>query len=505
VGRVYAVMAAMGAWLLKDGPLGWRASKAPLASVLVVVLSFIIPALMDRPYSLNLSFFGPGDNIFVSYFHGLAASAVEIGSNWVRLSQGLFGPLPIFLGLIAWGFAAAEPERRRAAGRLAALYLAFLAALFHYGPTQPADGFLRIWIPFLFILFGAVGQSFWWTFGRAFQFLADKARGRRDVSLRPVAAWPLVLLAVLIGYAGYTMLRGAEQVYATMEYKRDRQPLALDPGQVDLLLDRARPGDRVLYDSMIVMPFYFTEGALRLGAVYFHPDLADSPVTRKWLAKPDVRFAAVYNPLIRRPEYEGVDEHKWWITSPDFRHSPLSDRRTRGPLSFEGVILAQNFRWLEIMPTTRDNPARLILGVDNPGPAVDLIVAPVAETGMPRAEHRLTAKAPAGFTGDLEFTWPTPALMKRLRVILPGGATDLRLTGISFGDDPLRWPWPRKALVTFQERGGGVGPITVHFDPAAQLPPPLNARPVTVLNDDGSSVLIQIGNRPSRTNPENNS
>jgi hypothetical protein len=65
--------------------------------------------------------------------------------------------------------------------------------------------------------------------------------------------------------------------------------------------------------------------------------------------------------------------------------------------------------------------------------------------------------------------------------------------GIIFGEDSHHWPWAQKALLTFQPRDDCcTGPITVSFDPAALLPEPVNTRRITVLDDRGSSVLLEL-------------
>ena len=79
--------------------------------------------------------------------------------------------------------------------------------------------------------------------------------------------------------------RGVEQVYATMEHTIERQPLKFSASQPKLLLSRARPGDRVLYTSMIIMPYYFIHGAMKLGAVYYHPTMRGSRLAEKWLKR----------------------------------------------------------------------------------------------------------------------------------------------------------------------------------------------------------------------------
>ena len=91
--------------------------------------------------------------------------------------------------------------------------------------------------------------------------------------------------------------------------------------------------------------------------------------------------------------------------------------------------------------------------------------------------------------GQPEFRHPPG--VKRLRILLPGGAPRYQIQGIIFGEDRLLWPWSQKANLTLMPREQ-LPAITVSFDPADILPAPLNTRAVRVLDDQGSSVLFQL-------------
>jgi hypothetical protein len=60
-----------------------------------------------------------------------------------------------------------------------------------------------------------------------------------------------------------------------------------------------------------------------------------------------------------------------------------------------------------------------------------------------------------------------------------------------FGEDRFLWPWTQKADLTLRPREGAPE-VTVSFDPAAILPPPLRSAKVSILDDYGSSVLLQL-------------
>jgi hypothetical protein len=64
--------------------------------------------------------------------------------------------------------------------------------------------------------------------------------------------------------------------------------------------------------------------------------------------------------------------------------------------------------------------------------------------------------------------------------------------GITFGNDKAMWPWSQKADLVLLAKDPFTGKITLSFDPAKILPPPLNKKKITVLDDRGSSVLFRI-------------
>ena len=287
--------------------------------------------------------------------------------------------------------------------------------------------------------------------------------------------------------------RGSEQVAAVAHFLREKEPLAFYPSQPRDLLAHARPGDRVLYTSFQLMDYYLINGGLSLGAVYYHPDLENSLAKFGWLTRPDLRFAVTFQPTVYHPSFEGKDEPWWWITMPNFRYSPLNQGRTHGPLAREGKIPADLYRWLEVKPATKEAPKTLRINIDNPGDESVLEAALVDQEGKPLDRHRQTLKVPGRWSGWLTVDLADMPPDGSVRLLFPREADKFKVAALTFGEDRLHWPWSQKALLTFQPRYDTTGPITVSFDPKHLLPEELRARPVTVLDDRGSSVLLELG------------
>jgi len=291
------------------------------------------------------------------------------------------------------------------------------------------------------------------------------------------------------------MLRGGEQVLVMAKFLRDRQPLALDPGQPEMLLKHARPGDRVVYTSFILMPYYLIHGALRLGAAYYHPDFQGTSLATRGLSRPHVRFVVALNPAVYHPTFEGVAEHRWWKTWPDFRFSPLNKPRKFGPAAQDGKIIADHYHRLDLRVMTPDFPKTLRVYLDNTGSRGTLVVVPLNKAGEPLEHYRQKLQVPARWSGWLPVDLAATPSASAFRLIFPRGQDNYQVGGLTFGTDSLHWPWAQKARLTFYPRGGEIEPFSVSFNPTDLLPPSLQERQVSVLDDQGSSVLLQLQRR----------
>jgi hypothetical protein len=493
VGRIYAVMAVALALSLV-GFQEIRRAWLPAISVLLVLLACIV--FLNAVGGLGfvrLHILPRGDAPLMKMFYGAGVSVYAFLGDILRLQGGLFGSFPLFCGALALGLLTGESGQRTAAVKTLAIYGLFLVAALFYVSNHPADLLFRMWIPFLVILFGAVGQAFWYTARRTWRLLVAQRTGGEGTARGILEKWPVVVLAVLLGYALHMMITGGEQIIATGAHTENRQPLAFYPGQVDRLLSRARPGDRVLYTSMIIMPYYFIHGAMDLGAIYYHPSMGGTRTANEWLGRSDIRFAVVYNPTVYHPSFEGTSENKWWVTSPLFYFSPLFRERKYGPIAREGLIHASHFKWIELKVGTGVAPGSLRAFIRNPGRRSSLDLVPLDRYGRPVSKLRVRKAIEARFEGWVKINLARMASYSRFRILLPTDDPSFALGGLVFGKTSLRWPWAQKADLTFLPRDGGQDPITVSFDAAKILPSPFNKMQIRVLDDHGSSVLFQMG------------
>jgi len=492
IGAIYALVSVILALLFCQSHQRRKICLPIAAVILVVALTFIFGAVTRLPFIPNLLKMPGGHLSLPAMCRGAVSSGLKVTLEIVRTAGGLFGSLPIFLAAVVLGLITLAGNLRRPVLTIIYLYLILLAGSLFYPSNHPADLFFRLWIPLAVILYGLVAQSLafagrWsWESGQQFQ---QKIKLTADGGLQLL--WPLVLLAFLTGYAVQMAVKGGEIMVATARFMELREPLELSAKQPRLLLSRAQPGDKVLYNSIILMPYYLIYGAARLGAVYYHPSFQDAARASAWLNLPELRFAVAYNPLASHPSFAGVDETDCWIGNPDFYFSPLNQPRKNGPLAPYGQIAAAEFAWLELEVKTGNFPKLLKIKIDNPeGPAA-LAVIPVSASGTLLPRSQITATIPAHWSGWITLDLAACPEVKRFRIMVPPGAPGYYLAGMIFGEERFLWPWTQKAGLTLRPREGAPE-VTVSFDAAAILPAPLQGRKVSVLDDYGSSVLLEL-------------
>lgn len=491
VGRLYALIAAAIAVAMPKFRFRGKKLLALLGIVALVALAFLIFAYFRNIGMVRLPLIPRGDGIIMGFLNAAIQNAFVLFLQIERYGPGMFGSLAVWLGLVVLGVCVSSQETRLVFSRFFLFYMFFFVGLLFVQGYHPGDIIFRVWAPPVFVLFGAVGTAVAFVIDQALDLFEN--RERTDSSdLRSVhPALVLTALAVIAGYMTQTAMSGSEQIYATMLHAEQRQPLDFRDEQVQKLLNEAEPEDRVLYDSMIIMPFYFSHGAMKLGAVYYHPSFVGDPTAEEWLNRQDIRFAVTYNPTVYHPSYEGRDENNQWLGSPDFRYSPLSTRRTGRPISREGWIPTDEYRALLVTPRTGKVGDRLQILYRNRGGACALMVHPVRSDGNGEALQPVRVPVPARSTGRVTADMGNAAA-DSYRIEFPGGRPKLSIGGVVFGDDPNRWPWRQKATITFVQRGACDCSVTRSFDAAKMLPQHVRKFHVTVLDDAGSSVLFRI-------------
>jgi hypothetical protein len=121
---------------------------------------------------------------------------------------------------------------------------------------------------------------------------------------------------------------------------------------------------------------------------------------------------------------------------------------------------------------------------------------PVGPQGELRNERQVRASIPARWSGWITLgTIEATGEAHRFRIVFPEGRPPYQMGGVVFGEDGHRWPWAQKTSLILMAKNPETGRVELNFDPAALLPWPLNQHAIEVVEDGGSSVLLQIDRR----------
>jgi hypothetical protein len=517
LGAVYSLIAAILALALSGTTFSRRAWATAAVAAGILAVALLMPT---RIYNLSeyVSIVTPVQ-ILTQGARSVAKALVEA----VKLDQGLYGSLPFFLACIALGVIVASPEQRARLVTFLKVYSVFLVVSLFYPPREPGDTFLRLWIPVVVALFGAIGAAWQTALRLAWNWMKGFSSDSRKAVFQGVKeSWPLVAAALITGFVVQLSFAGAEQVVAMSEHFKNLWPLNVSSRQTDELLAKARPGDKVLYESMMLMNYFFAKGALDLGAVYYHPVLRGTLADTEWLRRPDLRFVVAFNPLAVHPGFEHLHERKWGTSCPDFRFSPLMAPKKQGPILSENGIEVRRYAYIDVEWTRDPPPHTMTVFVNNSGCSCAMLVSPINESGQPSEERTISFNVPARsdqrycaeFEGTPDLGPRTgrkgqdtksfkidlrsiPALRFRLR--FPTWNSQATIVGLHFDDSQLNWPWDSKGRLIIPDPAREAGTMVFSFDPEKIIPTTLRERSVTVVNDSGSSVLLEL--QPLRNEP----
>jgi hypothetical protein len=482
VGRAYALMATLLVFLLAGFPRTLKGWWPVLAAWSIIGGYTLLPFFVERPLLRFEAYpFPPGVDTLTIVSLTLDAAGKAV-LTWVN---GVVTP-GLVLGALLVGYGTTPPERRTNIIRTTLLLVSFLLlSLFYVIPPYPADLFIRMWIPVAVLLTGAVGQAVWFVLERSFIIPWKPAEaisetdtalfGGRSLSARSHVRLRLVVLMILVALAFDIVAHGQSTLAGTVAHMQDRQSIALEPEQPALLLAQSDPGDRVLYLDEIHRDFYLLHTGMQRGAVYY-PALRGTAEEAAWMQRTDLRFAVIWDPV------ESLALERDILDS--------------GVINRQGQIAASEVAWLRLEAPTPPEAETLRVRIHNSGRTGRVEVTPVDENGKLLRANRTGAEVAASWSGwvTLELDQSTRATSTRVwRIAFPEGES-LFVDGLTFGETDHQWPWQQHArLVLVTQAGAQRCARTVSFDASRLVPPPLDAKPLHVLDDRGASVLVRVG------------
>jgi hypothetical protein len=339
------------------------------------------------------------------------------------------------------------------------LFLTCFYVLFNY----PAELLKR-----LFIIWAIVAGS---VFGRGllvamvtpgwgtFPFLSQRLSVNLPQILTKPGSWRILLIAFLtIGY-GPRLIWNYGEYQKTRNEMIARQDFALDPAQPRLLQEEAQSKDIILYENLVVLPFFLSYGALRYGAVY----LPLLPLPAGFELKGDkVKWMAGWNPYLKLLAERSIADLKYPL--------PLSP----GAALHLQLTPEYQVESLEILST----PGNL----GPPGRRLSLEHRSDRETLSQNLEIHLGKWQ----THYLSKAWPGGELILRNQGNDPVYLAGLRLQ--PGNDQGLNWPWKGVVRVSWQTPGSA--PQT--FCQPQEYALAGRRYRIQVLQDGGASVLWKL-------------
>lgn len=504
IGCVYTVIAAFLMLFLAGFPRQLRGWLPFIWVAFLVGVAFLLPSLTDRP-ELNIRT-DPWPAGF-RWQDAVILALIAIQDAVVSWGRGVGSIAVASVGVLGGLWVVGRERRHLALALLGMLIGCMLLSLSYVYARYPADLLLRLWVPTAILLTGAIGAMLWWLIQQLGALLMSNhqllvpsppdAHAPTSAANNVRIGWlagcspKTRSLLVLVGLGGFfglafdVVVAGQAPLETTMKRMREVEDVVLSTRQPTLLLERAAPGDRVIYFDEIPRIFYLTHGALHLGAIHY-PGIKGTPEEAQWLGREDLHFAVIWDPV----ESLVMDKHYLDI----------------GVIDREGAITPERLLWMDLELPEATPPEPLSFLVRNSGNAAAVTAIPYGPDGKPVPSIGITATIPPRTAGRVTLNldqWPTSdAIPTRWQLRFSGHTRGVQVRGMVFGDDTRQWPWEQRAtlhLVTPQKTSLDLmhdldvrTTVTIPFDPKAILPTLLAGRRMTVLDDEGATVLIQL-------------
>ena len=467
IGRLYALLGIVLFIFLNTKQLKRTDWLAIGLSVLIVLITFLLPQILTRP---ELSF--PADpppadwSIWTGYYNN-GIEAVSIIKLWL---QSFGGPLLAAL-LVSIGLLSLPPgeQRTQVLGTMVLLVGLLFASLLQVLPRYPAEAFGRVWLPAAILLTGLIAHGIWrWAAAvlhSSRQLLQNGLPGFTDKHWglsRPGWAFVLLLLfgLLLIRIGTNNVIEGQRTLREILSIMMEVQDSRLAVEQPSILLQAGCKD--VLYMSEVPMHLYLVHGALECGAIY-HPALEGPSDEKHWIQdNPDLGYVVTWNPTIQSTSVGGG--------------SPLAlDRRDRLEFHFpEG--------WAS---------SYLYVYVENPGEDTRLNIFPLQIEGGEKPKVLERIPVPDNWSGWQAIDITAEELAHGFGLGVPEASRSIFLRGVKADPDSLRnWPWDQGVTLVHQEKGQETSATEIRFETASLFP---NSNlPLTVVDDQGDTVLIKI-------------
>jgi hypothetical protein len=468
MGRLYAVVTVGVYLLLADRPLSRRTYLVSGVGLLIVGLAFCLPWFVSRP---ELNFwpdpYPAGWDIWRVLRLHIGTALHDVVGKWINFHGGYLSAG--FLILV--GFLSSSPLRRKNVLVVGGLLSALLpVSLLFVLPRYPAASFARVWIGLAVLLSGAIGHAifFWFTtlFGWLRRAIHDKPTCSSGCSCwipsgRGLTIVLLVAMGVVLGRNGfYYIIQGSQQVKMIKTKKTTSHPVVLDQSQPGILLSSPRGCKSILYASEVPMHFFFSQGALQCGAVYY-PALAGTPEEKYWVVDNEqIKHFVSWNPI---------------------HNLPIAREGALSLVPGDRLV----FRSQLVRPLTS-----VFFYLENLGEDAAMTIRLPDSTKL--GDHKaIQLRLPAKWAGWLQATTNYEIIVAEFSFEVLGTNVLINLRGLQVSRDAsTRWPWNQGITLVYIPAETKTGSETIRLE--FTEPCPLLECSLRILADGGSTILAEI-------------
>ncbi len=479
MGQIYSIL-TLGLYILEykrsQKVWPWRESILIYLTLIVIVLPFILGILVERPEMNVFSTEETGRQI--GLLEGFVENARTVTSrvqNWITtfwpFSKGflLLVPLTLVTFTQIYGFLQlSKVVREQVILYGGGLSVFLIASLFYYHPGYPGYIFENIWPLLAAMMCSIIGMSLWGWFKnyapRLIQALSDLQI--LNTPNHPALWEGLLVVAILsLSMFQYFSYNFRNYIY-TIEHRTNKGQVNLDISQVHTLLKLSLPSDDVLYTDEILMHFFFSNGALTRGAV-FYPAIVGTEEEQLFVHKnSDLQFLVTWNPVTY------LTKEFWpWEEGTSIQEHGSILTRTEEPLylRFEDPVNLGSMQILVKTDKYQDGAQVLYIAEENAW-ILELKLEP-----------------------NTERWYSVPVESQTFRGVLAITSSEdnaIQLMGIRV--DPmseLLWPWDEGLLLSFDYAEDDAGPLIASFSTNELFPGNVG---IKILIDTGSMILAQI-------------
>ena len=442
VGRLFA-MIGMAISLLRPLP---HAAVVLCTGAIVVVISYIVPHVIDRPDMLLEHNPMPEG---MSFLDGVVKTAQGAASR-----MGMTGKLylaPLALAPLAMLFLPRQKIRPVALCMLS-VSGAFFVSFFYVLPHGWGEVPVRLSVPVGILAVGGMGYLSWLTlidlYRRAF------ARSR----VKPIK---LIATGSAVATIFYAIAFGIQWSHYQfkIQMKVDRQNYEFDTHQTEKLLQRIGPHEKVLYAGYVPVLLYLANGLYPYGAVLYGA-IRGTPDEAVWLRDSRLRYVVARSPIVTRP---GVYDLK-------------TDDSTILYVGFDEPLNADN---LVMELESQEGPVTVEVAVTYAG----------LEGDIPRNTDRIEYDIARRTRQTVKLTTPSARdRFSSIQLSLTNGEGPVILGSIRRGTEaPLQWIWDEGMYVRYNSSDSRE--TVVRFDSSELVSESLP--PLKVIADKGFCVLAE--------------